>query len=288
MSVAIANYSKLELQMQSQEATAAAQLHVLAGEAAAQIETANQQREVSEANAAVALAKARDLEQQLVAIKEQLVQQQQQQQQQQHQVQQQQQQQPAAEQASQSLFNGNCQQEPDAQAIGVGSRWSLVMKEHIRQQQRQTHNCLQEAGLLEFLERTPPPSPLLQEQLSHAAATNSPHNQHNQLMQHECEMLQAQLRSMQTRAETSETRLQQMIASTSNSLSPVSAAAANSLPQRNSLSSSAVAADVDATATDSSNLLQLSQLTAQVVLDCRRMTEVNHEHMRQMQVSRDH
>ncbi len=162
-----------------------------------------------------------------------------------------------------------------------------MMKEQVRQQQqkkKQDQHQRQDASGAESLEPTPPPSPSAAEQLAAAAATVKRHNEHIQHMQREAESLRAQLISMQTRAESSEFQLQKLMSSTSPSESALSAASANFSHQRVSPSPAEVAAADDAAARGS-NLLQLSQLTAQVVLDCRRMTEVNHEQLQRMQVA---
>jgi hypothetical protein len=105
-------------------------------------------------------------------------------------------------------------------------------------------------------------------------------------MRQESEHLQSQLSAMQTRAEKSEARLQQLLNSSLAQESEVSAAA-NSNPQRVAPSLPSMAGMLDVSAAEGSNLLQLSQLTAQVVLDCRRMTEVNHASLRDIQVAKN-
>lgn len=105
-------------------------------------------------------------------------------------------------------------------------------------------------------------------------------------MQQDADYLRGQLLKMQQRAETSEAQLQQIMASSSQSA--LAAAAAPFSPQRalQPLPSAAPFGAPDAvSAAESSNLLQLSQLTAQVVLDCRRMTEVNQSQLREVQVN---
>jgi hypothetical protein len=320
MSMKITRYSELELRMQSQEIECAARLHALAAEAAVQVQAANQQRDVSEATTAVAVAQARELQQQLDVMNERLSQQQQL-------VNSEQSRDRSSDRSSKygqddaehpqlpalasPLFSATSHEETlhddfdqhaaAVQASGVGSRWNLLMKSQIRQQQQQQQQQ-EEDQVIEHgrhmgndahcLERSPPP-PSTAEQLASATATITHHNEHIQHMHQETETLRGQLMAMQTRAETSERQLQQILASSSTAQS----AAASFSPQRTLTVSSTVAAaaaanaaaataDAAAAAVDGSNLLQLSQLTAQVVLDCRRMTEVNHEHLRHMQVAR--
>ena len=302
LSVKVSDYTTRELAFRAQEAASAAQLNALAVEAAAQLEDVNRQRIASEANAAAAAANVRDLQQQLRMMEERLRQQQQEQQQQQQQQQLEQQRSPQASPIQISKHSPSCSSTSDTQVSytpqqlfiessgppfdtmhvsGVGSRWSLMMKEQVRQQQQKKQDQLQRP---ESLERTLPPSPSTAEHLAAAAATVKRHNEHIQQMQNEAESLREQLISMQTRAETSEFQLQKLRSSTSPSESALSAAAANFSRQRLSPSPAEVAA-VDDAAAHGSNLLQLSQLTAQVVLDCRRMTEVNNEQLQRMQVA---
>jgi hypothetical protein len=294
--VKVSDYTTRELAFRAQEAASAAQLNALAVEAAAQLEDVNRQRIASEANAAAAAAKVSDLQKQLILMEERLRQQQQEQQQLE------QQRSPQASPIQISKHSPSCSSTSDTpvsytpqqlfiessgppfdtmHVSGVGSRWSLMMKEQVRQQQQKKQDQLQRP---EALERTLPPSPSTAEHLAAAAATVKRHNEHIQLMQNEAESLRQQLISMQTRAETSEFQLQKMRSSTSPSESALSAAAANFSRQRLSPSPAEVAAADDAAA-HGSNLLQLSQLTAQVVLDCRRMTEVNNEQLQRMQVA---
>jgi hypothetical protein len=314
MSVKIAYYANLELQLKEQEkATSAAQLDALAAEAAAQLESARQMQVGSESKVAAATARVLELEQQLIVLREQHAQQKHEQEELQRQLVDmenclRQQRQEYAEQHRQPSANRNTnegnafdrqhltpvrassplqEEQLESAASGVGSRWSLVMKEQLRQQQHRLHNQrIGERGA-GFSEKSPSSSPSTVEQLSAAAATITMHNEHILQMRQESEHLQAQLSMMQTRAEASEARLQQLSAS-SSSLSPQSALplATNLTPQRIAPSFPTGAVTVDVSASEGSNLLQLSQLTAQVVLDCRRMTEVNHASLREIQVAK--
>jgi hypothetical protein len=301
MSVKIAHYAKLELQLKEQEAAAAAQLDALAAEAAGY-----------ETKAAAATAHALGLEQQLIALRELLAQQKHKQEELQRKFVDMenclsQQRQKNAEHhlqpsANRNTSEGNTVGSPpltpvraalpvqedqlESAAGGVGSRWSLVMKEQLRQQQLRLKNeQIGEHGA-GLLERSPLPSPSTVEQLSAAAATITMHNEHIQQMRQESEHLQSQLSAMQTRAEKSEARLQQLLNSSLAQESEVSAAA-NSNPHRAAPSLPSMAGMLDVSAAEGSNLLQLSQLTAQVVLDCRRMTEVNHASLRDIQVAKN-
>jgi len=305
MSIKIAHYAKLELQLKvfqlkEQEVAAAAQLDALAAAAAG-----------SESKAAAATAHALGLEQQLISQRELLAQQKHEHEELQRKLVDMenclsQQRQKNAEHHRQTLANRNRSEgnavasqpltpvqasspvqedQLEAAAGGVGSRWSLVMKEQLRQRQLRLENeqIGEHGGGL--LGRSPLPSPSTVEQLSAAAATIAMHNEHIEQMRQESEHLQSQLSMMRTRAETSEARLQQLLNSPLVQESAVSAAA-NLTPQRVAPSLSSMAGMFDVSAAEGSNLLQLSQLTAQVVLDCRRMTEVNHASLREIQVEK--
>jgi hypothetical protein len=314
MSVKIAYYANIELQLKEQEkATSPAHLDALAAEAAAQLESARQMQVSSESKVAAATARVLELEQELIVLREQCAQQKREREGLQQQLVDMenclgQQRQDYEEQHRQPSVNRNTSEgnafdrhhltpvrassplqedQLESAAGGVGSRWSLVMKEQLRQQQHRLHNQRigeRGAGLSE---KSPLSSPSTFEQLSAAAATITMHNEQILQLRQECENLQAQLSMMQTRAEASEARLQQMSTS-SSSLSPQSTLppATNLTPQRVAPSFSTGAGTVDFFASEGSNLLQLSQLTAQVVLDCRRMTEVNHASLREIQVAK--
>lgn len=293
MSVKIANNAQLEKRIKEQEDAAAAQLDALAAEAASQLESAHKQQVGLEMIASAEVAQRRALEQQIIALEKQLKQQQEKLHQQQQEL----------ERYHQESCNSNVREgashhmapslspieNHDSAVSGVGSRWSLVMKEQLRsqQQRRYRHDVHEGAGAPGSPEFPAPSSPSTDAPRASEAAIVSHHNDRAQQLQQETDSMRGQLLKMQKRAETSEAQLQQLLAASSHSA--LTAAAAPFSPQHRNLASSPAAASTfvaEVAAADDSNLLQLSQLTAQVVLDCRRMTEVNNSQLREMQVKR--
>jgi hypothetical protein len=286
MSLKIANNAQLEARIKEQEDAAAAQLDALAVEAASQLESAHKQQVGLEMIASAEAAQRRALEQQIIAMEKQLKQQQQE-----------------LERHRQESCNSDDREgathhmAPSLSPIenhhsavsGVGSRWSLVMKEQIRlqQQRRYRHDAHEGAGAPGSPEFPAPSFPSTDAHRAAEAASVECHNDRMQQLQQETDSMRGQLLKMQKRAETSEAQLQQLLAASSHSA--LTAAAAPFSPQHRNLTSSPAAAPAsvaEVAAADSSNLLQLSQLAAQVVLDCRRMTEVNNSQLREMQVKR--
>ncbi len=122
--------------MVAQEEAAAAKLDalakVLAAEAASQLEVAHKQRATSESIAAAEAAQKRALELQLIDMEEKLRQQQLQLKQQQQDIER------LHEEINRpgTVKSASSPSKEDPQIGGVGSRWSRVMKEQVRSQQK--------------------------------------------------------------------------------------------------------------------------------------------------------